>query len=144
MSGSPAWGGGRTPWACSTRSSAAGSDWLVWKREAMESPPAATVHRSPPVPRAYCTGRAPTCSRTMRARCSRRIRSRRRSTTPATDREAVAAMDLLCRTEGIIPALEQAHALAWIARERVALAHKTVVMFLSGRGDQDVAQGAAG
>ena len=61
----------------------------------------------------------------------------------ATDREAVAAMDLLCRTEGIIPALEPAHALAWIARERVALAHKTVVMCLSGRGDKDVDQVAA-
>ena len=61
----------------------------------------------------------------------------------ATDDEAVDAMDLLSRTEGIIPALESAHALAWIWRERVALAGMTVVMNLSGRGDKDVDQAAA-
>jgi tryptophan synthase beta chain len=61
----------------------------------------------------------------------------------ATDDEALAAMDLLSRTEGIIPALEPSHALAWIHREREALAGKTVVMVLSGRGDKDVAHAAA-
>jgi len=61
----------------------------------------------------------------------------------ATDDEAVDAMDLLSRTEGIIPALESAHGLAWIWRERAALAGKTVVMNLSGRGDKDVDQAAA-
>ncbi len=61
----------------------------------------------------------------------------------ATDEEAVDAMDLLCRTEGIIPALEPAHALAWISRERRSLAGLTVVLCLSGRGDKDVDQVAA-
>jgi len=61
----------------------------------------------------------------------------------ATDHEALAAMELLARTEGIIPALEPSHALAWIHREREALAGKTVVMVLSGRGDKDVAHAAA-
>jgi tryptophan synthase beta chain len=57
-----------------------------------------------------------------------------------TDDEALEAMRLLSRTEGIIPALEPAHALAWIVRERASLAGKTVVLTLSGRGDKDVEQ----
>jgi tryptophan synthase beta chain len=55
-----------------------------------------------------------------------------------TDDEAVAAMTLLSAHEGIVPALESAHAIAWVARERVALAGKTVVVCLSGRGDKDL------
>ena len=58
----------------------------------------------------------------------------------ATDDEAMAAMQLLTRTEGIIPALESAHALAWIVREAESLAGKTVLVNLSGRGDKDVEQ----
>ncbi len=50
------------------------------------------------------------------------------------------AFKLLSRTEGIIPALEPAHALAWIVRAREELAGKTVLLNLSGRGDKDVAQ----
>ena len=61
----------------------------------------------------------------------------------ATDDEALDAMDLLSRTEGIIPALEPAHALAWIHRERATLSGKTIVLCLSGRGDKDVDQAAA-
>jgi tryptophan synthase beta chain len=57
-----------------------------------------------------------------------------------TDAEALEALDLMSRTEGIIPALEPSHALAWIWREREALAGKTIVMCLSGRGDKDVDQ----
>jgi tryptophan synthase beta chain len=57
-----------------------------------------------------------------------------------TDAEALDALDLMSRTEGIIPALEPAHALAWLNRERSALAGKTVVLCLSGRGDKDVDQ----
>ncbi len=60
-----------------------------------------------------------------------------------TDAEAMEAFHLLSRTEGIIPALETAHALAWVANERDALAGKTVVINLSGRGDKDVQQVAA-
>jgi tryptophan synthase beta chain len=60
-----------------------------------------------------------------------------------TDDEAVEAFHVLCRTEGIIPALESSHALAWIMRERTSLEGKTVVLNLSGRGDKDVQQIAA-
>jgi tryptophan synthase beta chain len=60
-----------------------------------------------------------------------------------TDAEVLEAFELLARTEGIIPALESAHALAWVSRERKQLAGKTVLVCLSGRGDKDVAQVAA-
>ncbi|MBU6215819.1 MAG: tryptophan synthase subunit beta [Acidobacteria bacterium] len=56
------------------------------------------------------------------------------------DAEVVDAFVLASRTEGIIPALEPAHALAWVARERAALAGRTVLINMSGRGDKDVAQ----
>ncbi len=57
-----------------------------------------------------------------------------------TDAEVIEAFQLLARTEGIIPALECAHALAWIARESASMQGATVLMNLSGRGDKDVAQ----
>jgi tryptophan synthase beta chain len=57
-----------------------------------------------------------------------------------TDDEVIAAFQLLSRTEGIIPALEPAHALAWVSRARRELAGQTVLLCLSGRGDKDVAQ----
>jgi tryptophan synthase beta chain len=57
-----------------------------------------------------------------------------------TDAEVVDAFQLLSRAEGIIPALEPAHALAWVVREAPALAGQTVLINLSGRGDKDVAQ----
>jgi tryptophan synthase beta chain len=60
-----------------------------------------------------------------------------------SDDEAVKAFHLMCRTEGIIPALESSHALAWIVREAESLTGKTVVLNLSGRGDKDVQQIAA-
>ncbi|HIG24622.1 MAG TPA: tryptophan synthase subunit beta [Acidimicrobiia bacterium] len=56
------------------------------------------------------------------------------------DAEVVEAFQLLSRLEGIIPALEPAHALAWVSRERASLAGKTVLINLSGRGDKDVDQ----
>ena len=59
---------------------------------------------------------------------------------PVTDAEVLTAFELLARTEGIIPALESAHALAWVSRERAVLAGRTVLVNLSGRGDKDVAQ----
>ena len=59
---------------------------------------------------------------------------------PVTDDEVVDAFVLLSRTEGIIPALESAHALAWVSRARAELAGRTVLINLSGRGDKDVAQ----
>ena len=57
-----------------------------------------------------------------------------------TDHEVIEAFQLLSRTEGIIPALEPAHALAWIYRERESLRGKSVLLNLSGRGDKDVGQ----
>ncbi|WP_419851480.1 tryptophan synthase subunit beta [Candidatus Poriferisocius sp.] len=57
-----------------------------------------------------------------------------------TDDEVVAAFELLSRTEGIIPALEPAHALAWVSRVREELAGQAVLLNLSGRGDKDVDQ----
>jgi len=57
-----------------------------------------------------------------------------------TDDEVIAAFQELARTEGIIPALECAHALAWIIRESGSMQGQTVLMNLSGRGDKDVGQ----
>ncbi|MBV6509548.1 MAG: Tryptophan synthase beta chain [Acidimicrobiales bacterium] len=57
-----------------------------------------------------------------------------------SDDEVVDAFQLLSRTEGIIPALEPAHALAWVSKERSMLRGRTVLINLSGRGDKDVAQ----
>ena len=63
----------------------------------------------------------------------------------STDDEAIAGFQLLCSTEGIVPALESAHAIGWLAREagRAVPSGATVLVTLSGRGDKDVAQIAA-
>jgi len=55
----------------------------------------------------------------------------------ATDEEALDAFGLLARTEGILPALEPAHAIAWTVRNVKSLGD-VVVVNLSGRGDKDV------
>ncbi|WP_447977365.1 tryptophan synthase subunit beta [Candidatus Nitrospira bockiana] len=61
--------------------------------------------------------------------------------TSATDDEAMAAFDLLSREEGIIPALESAHAVAEVVKLAPTLSTRTVVIVnLSGRGDKDVNQ----
>ena len=57
-----------------------------------------------------------------------------------TDAEVVEAFQALARSEGIVAALESAHALAWVMREAASLRGQTVVVNLSGRGDKDVAQ----
>jgi len=57
----------------------------------------------------------------------------------ATDTEALAAFQLLCTTEGIIPALEPAHALAAVRRFAPGLSAETLlVVNLCGRGDKDI------
>ncbi|EGL82867.1 Tryptophan synthase beta chain [Caldalkalibacillus thermarum TA2.A1] len=57
----------------------------------------------------------------------------------ATDEEALEAVEDLCRLEGILPALESAHALAEARkRAREASAEEVMVVCLSGRGDKDV------
>src|SRR5207248_924653 len=61
----------------------------------------------------------------------------------ATDEEVLDAFRLLAETEGILPALEPAHALAWLARAAGTPelpSGSTVLLTLSGRGDKDVAQ----
>ena len=61
----------------------------------------------------------------------------------AGDDEVLAALQLLARTEGIIPALEPAHAIAWLAREAGTdelPAGSTVLVTMSGRGDKDAEQ----
>jgi tryptophan synthase beta chain len=57
----------------------------------------------------------------------------------ATDEEALAAFRRLAQTEGILPALEPAHALARVAE----LDEELVLVCLSGRGDKDLAEVAA-
>jgi tryptophan synthase beta chain len=57
-----------------------------------------------------------------------------------TDAEAMDAFLVLCRTEGIIPAIESAHALAGVMKLGVELGpDATILVNLSGRGDKDVA-----
>jgi tryptophan synthase beta chain len=61
----------------------------------------------------------------------------------AHDAEVLEAFTLLSHTEGIIPALESAHAVAWVARVAGTAdlpRGSTVLITLSGRGDKDVAQ----
>ena len=57
-----------------------------------------------------------------------------------TDDEALGGFELLARLEGVIPALETSHAVAWIAREKGRwTADEPVLLCVSGRGDKDVA-----
>ena len=59
--------------------------------------------------------------------------------TSATDEEALAAFDLLAREEGIVPALESAHAIAEVVKLAPTLKKREVMIVnLSGRGDKDV------
>ncbi|MFS0722639.1 tryptophan synthase subunit beta [Paenibacillus sp. 1P07SE] len=65
--------------------------------------------------------------------------SGRASYVPVTDAEALEALQLLSRKEGIIPALESAHAIAQTMKLAPTLGRdKTIVVSLSGRGDKDV------
>ena len=59
---------------------------------------------------------------------------------PVTDEEVLDAFVTLPRTEGIIPALESAHALAWSSAERESWPGRPCCVNLSGRGDKDVEQ----
>ena len=57
-----------------------------------------------------------------------------------TDDEALGGFELLAKLEGVIPALETSHAVAWIAREKGRwTAEEPVLLCVSGRGDKDVA-----
>ena len=62
----------------------------------------------------------------------------------ATDAEALAAFRLLTRTEGIMPALESSHAVAWaVAEAKRRPAEDVIIVNLSGRGDKDIQTVAA-
>ena len=119
---------------------------------------ASTRRRCSAAAPACCTATAPTCCRTTTARSSRRIRSRAGLDYPGvgpehawlkdtgraeyvgiTDDEALAAFHQLCRTEGIIPALESSHAVAYamkLARELPKDSDPAVQPV--GRGDKDM------
>jgi tryptophan synthase, beta subunit len=57
----------------------------------------------------------------------------------ANDNDAIQAFDLLCHFEGIIPALESSHALAWAVANAPKMARDQVILVnLSGRGDKDI------
>lgn len=65
--------------------------------------------------------------------------SGRASYVSATDKEAMDALKVLCETEGIIPAIESAHALAYAFKKaRTMTQDQTMIVCLSGRGDKDV------
>lgn len=61
---------------------------------------------------------------------------------PIGDHDVIPALQMMSQLEGIIPALESAHAIAWIVHEagRAIPRGSTVLLNLSGRGDKDVAQ----
>jgi len=54
------------------------------------------------------------------------------------DRGALAGFELLAELEGILPALESAHAVGWVQRESASLAGRRILINLSGRGDKDL------
>jgi tryptophan synthase beta chain len=59
--------------------------------------------------------------------------------TSATDEEALDAFQLLCRTEGIIPALEPSHAIAAVAKKAREMSENQIILAnLCGRGDKDI------
>lgn len=59
---------------------------------------------------------------------------------PVTDEEAVTAFEYLSRTEGIIPAIESAHAVAHAMKIAPSMSKDdSMIICLSGRGDKDVA-----
>ena len=76
----------------------------------------------------------------LRPRALRGGRGRRRARyEPITDDEALAAFHRLAELEGIIPALESAHAVAWVLANPPAGEGPELVC-LSGRGDKDLAE----
>ena len=56
----------------------------------------------------------------------------------ASDDEALAAFHVTAETEGILPALESSHAVAWLLREAPACRGQLVIVNMSGRGDKDL------
>ena len=135
-----------------------GSVWWRWRLAARGSPRGSMERRSRRAGSASSTGAPARCSRTTTARWPRRTRSSagldypgvgpelaylrdtgRLDVRTATDDEALSALQESCRLEGILPALETAHALARardVARELGR--GKRLLVNLSGRGDKDL------
>jgi tryptophan synthase beta chain len=66
--------------------------------------------------------------------------TKRASYVPITDAEAVNAFEYLSKTEGIIPAIESAHGVAYAMKLAPTLPKEQIIVInLSGRGDKDVA-----
>ena len=66
---------------------------------------------------------------------------RRVEYTSVSDAEALDAFDLVARREGILPALETSHALAWAVKEAASMRPDDIILVcLSGRGDKDAAE----
>ena len=64
--------------------------------------------------------------------------NRRAKYVSVTDKEALSAFHLLSEVEGIIPALESSHSLAYLLKNKKKFAGQLVIMCLSGRGDKDL------
>ncbi|MFH1781368.1 MAG: pyridoxal-phosphate dependent enzyme, partial [Patescibacteria group bacterium] len=65
-------------------------------------------------------------------------KTKRANYVSVTDKEALAAIKLFSRLEGIIPALESAHALAYLIKSAKTKKNKLILLCLSGRGDKDM------
>ena len=161
---SPASAVAPTPSASSTTSSMMPTSVSTdTRRQVTASAPDVTPQPCRPVRSAFCTGPVRTCCRTTTGRRWPVIRSPPVWITPGvgpehawlrdsgrvhyegvTDAEAMAAFELCCRTEGIIPAIESAHAVAGAQRLAKQLGPEaSIVINMSGRGDKDVATAAA-
>ena len=132
--------------------------WSASRPAATAWRPAGTRRRSPAARPVCCTAPAPTCCRTTTGRWWNHTRSPPVSTTPASapstptcttpaapstgrspTTQAMAAFSLLSRSEGIIPAIESAHALAGALDLGRELGPDAIILVnLSGRGDKDV------
>ncbi|EUA91062.1 tryptophan synthase, beta subunit [Mycobacterium ulcerans str. Harvey] len=132
-------------------------DWWDLRRQATASRRVGTRRRLPVVRPERSRAPSPTCCRTKTVKPSNPIRSQRVWTIrgrpehawlkdigrvtyqPITDSEAMEAFGLLCRMEGIIPAIESAHAVAGALKLGRELGKGAVIVVnLSGRGDKDV------
>ena len=64
---------------------------------------------------------------------------KRASYVSVTDAEALKAFDFLCRTEGLLPALESSHAVAYALKRAPKMSRRQIMIVnLSGRGDKDI------
>ena len=157
---SPASAAARMPWGCSIPSSTTpASPSSASRRRATASRRAGTPHPCWAGGPACCTATAPISCRTSDGQISEAHSisagldypgvgpehawlkdTGRVSYVAVTDREALDAFQRLSRLEGIIPALESAHALAYVGEDRAPRCARDhlVVVCLSGRGDKDI------